>query len=480
MKPLYELTLYDTITPQAYLQQLLQLYPYDIEKELVFSLLQEPMHHPSLLDFIDYARQVRKYVIHYGKETDGHLDALFTTMCKLSQRNQMVLHTHQFQFDASLHACFYHIPYPYAHLPWNAIPFIDEIHLHKPMSITMHSPHKSIPISYVHHFPYQHISMDAEDFFALSIQIVDRHGIVFLPRRHIGLLCACATLYQIEKPTKQHDFYLVYGLCAPTETMQMYWDATNEVAIGLVEGRDNFDHFSYVKDMINTLYHSLCLKKHDYPIRAAMVQVHMPSNDIGILLCGQEQSGKSELLDAFACLLQTHHIPYTKVFDDQGTLHNLDNDMYATGTEIGAYLHVDALPYVRIFDNLSASMILKEQNDVCALLLPFTTHEETSRFHKVDICIYLDTKTTAKGYTTLASPQESFPYFQQHFPFDTVEQENHRALSDTLLEQFLNTMFLNDIEVGVLHTHRHTHDSHIYQRLANVLYQRFIAQESAN
>lgn len=480
MKPRYELTLYDTITPQTYLQQLLQLYPYDIEKELVFSLLKEPLEHPSLLAFIDYARSIRKYAIHYGKEIDCHLDALFTTMCKLSQRNQMVLHTHQFQFDASLHACFYPISYAYAHLSWNAIPFIDEIHLHKPMSITMHSRHKHLPISYVQQFPYQHISMDAEDFFALSIQIVDRHGIVFLPRSHIGLLCACATLYQIEKPTKQNDFYLVYGLSAQKETMQMYWDATNEVAIGLVKGRDNFDHFSYVKDMINALYNSLCLKKHDYPICAAMIQVHMPKNDIGILLCGQEQSGKSEILDAFATLLQTHHISYTKVFDDQGTLHYLDNDIYASGTQIGAYLHVDALPHVRIFDNLSASMILKEQDKVAALLLPFTTYEETSRFHKVDVCIFLDTTKTTKGYRMLESPKEAFPYFQQHFPFDVATQEDAPSLSDTLLEQFLNVMYLNAMEVGLLHTRRRTQDQHCYQRLAKRLYLQFIAQESAN
>ena len=475
MKPLHELTLYGTITEQIYLQQLLLLYPYDIEKELVFSLLEEPMHHPSLQSFIDYARQIRKYVIHYEPTCDCHLDALFTTMCKLVQQNQMVLHTHQFAFDASLHACFYKMSYPYAHLPWSKIPFIDQIHVHKPMSITMHSTYHYGCITYAKQFPYQAISMAAQDFFALSVQIVDRHGIVFLPRQHMGLLCATATLYQIEKPTKQNDFYLLYGLSTQEEHMQIYWDATNEVSIGLVSGKKNFDHFTYVKEMITALYHTLCVKKQDIPLHGSMLQVHMPQNDIGILLCGQQQSGKSELLDAFACLLQAHHITYTKVFDDLGSLHYLDNDIYATGGEIGAYLQVDALPYMRIFDNLSASMILNEQQHVQALLLPFTTHEEALRFHKVNFCIFIDPAKQTKGYTTLPCPQAALPYFHQ-----TQSIMDARTCKISLLEDFLNIMYVNGLEVGVLPIHHHKSDHALYQRLAKQLFVRFLTQESTN
>lgn len=99
----HTLIFYEPLTPKQYLDTVLNTYPYDIAPSLVYTLLTKtPYPHPSLLIFIDYIRKCEKYLI--GQEVqEQKLNQLYVTMCKLSQRNEAVLHTHQFHFDCLFH-----------------------------------------------------------------------------------------------------------------------------------------------------------------------------------------------------------------------------------------------------------------------------------------------------------------------------------------------------------------------------------------
>lgn len=486
MKPHHELILEEQVVPKQYLSALLRLYPYDIEETLVYSLLKpNPFPHKAILDFIEFARHIHKY--HIVKKTKDMplLEPLFVTMCRVSQRNQMVLHTHQFCFDATLHACAYNIHNPYAHLPLQSIYFVDSIHLHKPASIDTQVDTTLMAITISPTFLFQDLSINACDFLALSIQIADKHGIVFLPARQLGLLCACASLYQIEKPAMQNDFFLLFGISSSKECRSIYFDETNNMFIGLVSGKQSCASFGCLKDMIVTLYHSICIKKHDYPLHAAMITLHFPTRDIGLILAGEERSGKSEIMDALLHICEAASLPCTKVFDDQGTLHDLDNDIYATGSEIGAYIHAEALPRSSIFENIASSVMVKEHNQTTHFLTPFTTHEETLRFHKVDMCIYLDSYTKAKGYHTLDDIGQAISLFQTgiHYKqrhigpayspfFNPFGPAQYPAESTLLLRKYLEIMFLNNIKVGIFYSHYvNTKKVRIYERYANELLQ---------
>lgn len=477
-------------TAKHYLQALLRVYPFDIEEQMVLSLLKpEPYPYPALLMFIDYARHIRKYYIYYKQTDKLPLDALYTTMCKLSQRNQTVLYTHQFQLDASLHAKSYAFNNPYAHLPLNDIMFIDGIQLHIPACIDMDEYHPQ-SITKAEQFIYRNLSINADDFFALSIQIGDCHGLVFLPKKYISILCACATLYQICPPTLHHDFFLLYGISSQANISQIYEDTCNELIIGLHSGNENGNHFQYIKDMISTLYSCYCLKKHDFPLHGSMLQLHFPQKTIGVLLIGAPDTGKSALCTSLLQICDKKNIPYSKVFDDQGVLHNLDNDIYASGSEIGAFLHIDDLPQVTIYKQMSASVLLQEQQETTHVILPFTSIEEIRKFHKVDIIFYLDNTIKQINNSTLTNLQETF---------DMLLLGKHRAPSKrsitcpfwgsfahafdynascVLLHEMLTMMFVNGIGINHFSTYHPVNlQKHFYDKKALLLYQYIVSSQ---
>lgn len=469
----HELIINNDITSEQYLQQMLELYPYDIEEALVFSLLQEqPIAHPSLLKFIDFMRNVQKYRI-LNKETPSpSLERLFETICKVSQRNKMVLHTHQFQFDATLYTRPYRFHNPYAYLAFHDVLLIHQIQIQLPLSITMCSKTLSHHIKKVETFLFHDISFQPDHFYALSIQIADRHGIVFLPRHHIGLICACASLYQISTPPQHPDFLLLYGLNDTKESSEYYYDTTNQLYLGLVRGNETYDHFDLLKNMITTLDNEICRKKHDYPLHAAMLCITYLNKEIGVVLCGKQQSGKSEIIDALWKLCEQQNIACTKVFDDQGTLHYLDDDIYATGTQIGAYLHVNALPRSSIFENISASVLLKEQETVTYLLTPFTNHEETCRFHKVNVFLYLDRQLCSKGFELIEDLAYANELMQEAFASTSSSDKQ----SDALLQTYLEYMYVKNIPFVRFHTHCQKQVMEkTYQRIAKQLLQYLIS-----
>lgn len=466
MKNQHELVLYEDVTPHTYLTRLLAIYPYDIDHEIVYSLLSK---HPStsgaLLSFIDYARSIQTYRILKTNQEQDQLSSLFVHMCEVSQRNQTVLHTHQFQLDATLYIKDVKFHNPYAHLPLQNIPFIDHIHLQEPLSITMDTIDEDAPIHLSNQFIYRDISLQATDFIALSIQITDMSGIVFLPRHQIGLLLACASLFQITPPSHNSDFFLIYGLIAKETSSEIYMDQTNNLYIGLMKGVQTLHHINPLKDMIMTLYNSLCLKKHDYPLHAAMIQLHFPQRTLGLVLVGEANTGKSNLMDRLFHICKQKQIPFTKVFDDQGTLHYMDDELYATGSQIGACVHINDLPKCSIFEHLSASIQIQRKQQTTHLIIPYTSFQETLTFHKVDALYYLNNLEQKKGLQIIDDLQVAITMFHQGLyrkkgcrkpqsspfvnPYGCVQQE---SISYALLCEFLNLLFIRNVEIACLHT----------------------------
>lgn len=470
----------DSITPAAYLQELYLAYPYDIEEALVYSLLEsEPVLSSALWNFIDYARHVHKYQILAKPKKQCDLTPLYITMCQYAQRNHTVLHTHQFQFDAILHVRKYTMHNPYAYLPLEQVYFVDQIQLLIPPSINLCSPQSAFMIENAEEFPYHGLSFNATDFLALSIRIADQNGILYLPKKQIGLLCACASLYQIDEPAPHADFILLYGIANKYTKLCTYYDATNQLYVGLAMGEENINSLENLKAMIMTLFNSTCLRKQDYPLHASMVCFHFPKRDIGVVLAGEENSGKSEIMDALMHLCDKRQIPYTKIFDDQGTLHYLDNEIVATGTEIGAYIHGDALPRERILTNVFSSVLVKEDTST-HFLTPFTNYEETCRFHKVDILLYLDNYEKAKGIKQIDDLEAAFQIFHSgkyrghgkkqpsYSPFfNPLGPYQNKELAGSILRQFLSYIFLSSIYVGILFTRcTPSYKEHAYHRFA--------------
>lgn len=456
----YELSFDQDTTPRNYLKKLLEVYPYDIEAKIVYSLLEKDTYpHPSLLAFLAYFSKFTKYKFQSGKELD--LNKLFQKMSSLKQRNKAILHTHQFYFDATFLIKQHKVKLPYAQLPLQQIPFIDKILLHTTQDLVMEHPYKQEVIQKSNTYIYKNISIDPNDFFALSMQIADKFGIVYIPRKELRMAIAISILYEICVPSKSIDFILLYGVASTCHSITYYFDETNQLYIGLISGVKKYHHFLYIKDMLTTLYNSICIEKRDLPIHGGMLSIIRDKKEYGVILMGEAQTGKSEILDSLKQACEKQTISYRSIFDDAGILHYLDNDISATGTQIGACIGVRDFLQERIFQQLSSLAMLSYNHSTTHILLPFSDHATTCKFHKVNEIIYLDNHSLKLEYHTianLATAKEIFKIgtykqngkLKQSFFCNAFGCLQQYDVVSTLIDEFFNLMFINNLPLSVL------------------------------
>ncbi|MFR5077576.1 MAG: hypothetical protein ACLTDX_05860 [[Clostridium] innocuum] len=179
------------------------------------------------------------------------------------------------------------------------IPFISRVQLHH-VPLFQQPDATNISIECSSTFIYRDISMDANAFFAMSIAIADKKGIVVsVPR-----VCTAGGLSR--RPVSAHqscpcsqDFILIFALASAKDQACYYYDETNQITIGLVSGTQRMHHIRYLKDMLQTLYNAICMEKHDLPIHAFQCfRCRHSDTKKGLVFAGESGTGKSELLDA--------------------------------------------------------------------------------------------------------------------------------------------------------------------------------------
>lgn len=456
----------EDVSAKEYLSYLLKSYPYDIEEAMVYSLLAKTTYpHPVLLSFISYFKSIQKYRICTKSCTlSAALLHLFDKMSALAQKNPSVLHIHHYAFDATFLIQNHTFSHPYAHLPFNKIPFIDEIHVHSTPLLQMPSLTQEVPIRKQTSFIFRDISMDASAFFALSIQIADKQGIIFLSKECLPLAICISSMYPLCKPSIQQDFILIFGLSGEKNKREYYFDETNELLIGLVSGNSSMHHFQYLKDMILTLYNSICLCKHDLPIHASMIELTLQSRKYGLVFAGESGTGKSEMLLAFIHLCKMKEIPFTPLYDDHGTLHYLDNEIVSTGGEVSSCKKINDMKKTDIFHDFTSSIFLQEESGELYQITPLITHRQTIEFHKVTHVFYLDTISKEEGYErieTLQECQELFlkgPYRNTEriicssFFFNALGPHQQQSITNQLVNDFFTILYVQDIPIYALHT----------------------------
>lgn len=266
------------------------------------------------------------------------------------------------------------------------------------------------------------------------------------------------------------DLVYVYGSHETEHDKTYYIDKENKIYFGYVSRQPENDYFGYMKKMLLTL-HNLCqIDLGHLPIHGAMVNIVMNDNqEHNLVIIGDSGAGKSETLEALRYLADDKIKEMNVVFDDMGTFYEKDGQIYAKGTEIGAFIRLDDLDTGYAYKELDRAIFMNPERQNARVILPISTYDFIIAQHKVDYVLYANNyednqislrplddmtdilaifkqgKRKAKGTTAEMGLVTS--YFAN--PFGPVQEQ---IKTDPMIDRYFERLKQDGIFIGELYT----------------------------
>ena len=319
--------------------------------------------------------------------------------------------------------------------------------------------------------PITKYQFQTDESYALIINIFDTRGLVVINKDYLGFLVALGNLFQVEpyechKDEHSFDFIVLFG--TEDSSDKCYYYKEEHTYVGVCPKEAKIDYFGYAKKMILTLFNLVMIDRGLLPIHGAGVRIRRGDKIKNLFFLGDSGAGKSETLEAIRLLYKKRYQVET-IFDDMGTFHIKDGQVYATGTEIGAFVRLDDLDQGYSLRSADRAVYLNIDEDNSRIVIPIEDFEMTYTLHHVDAFLLADNYTdTIKGiqkYQELDTAIEDFEkgervalnttnekglvstYFANPFGPLQRQKEVH-----SYIHKYFETLFKNHIPVGKLYT----------------------------
>jgi GTP-dependent phosphoenolpyruvate carboxykinase len=167
------------------------------------------------------------------------------------------------------------------------------------------------------------------------------------------------------------DAIVLFGNEDEKDETTFYHDKENDIWVGSVSYSQRIEYFGYLKKMSLTLHNLAKMSKGWLPIHGAMVNVYLRNGKKkGIVLIGDSGAGKSETIEALRGLGSKDIVKVDVVFDDMGSFHINNDQVYAQGTEIGAFVRLDDLDKGTAYRDMERSIFMNPESSNARVILP--------------------------------------------------------------------------------------------------------------
>ncbi|MFA6800943.1 MAG: hypothetical protein WCR19_02400 [Acholeplasmataceae bacterium] len=382
------------------------------------------------------------------------------------------------QLPAGINANIMITPYKFTNDPvyekLQGIGFIQEILTRPPFMIYSKSNKREGLFEEIDHNILDSLYINKNEFVAYPIYVGKLLAFVYI---HIDFLHHGIALSNLFETASDHvyehrkpDLIYVYGMKETEGDRTYYKDLKNDYYIGFVSREDKNDYFGYMKKMLLTL-HNVYMIDHGYlPIHGSMVKILLKSGDEkNIAVIGDSGAGKSETLEALRHIGDAYIKDMRVIFDDMGIFYLKDEQIYAQGTEIGAFVRLDDLDAGYAYREFDRAIFLNPDQSNARLILPVASYAFITADHKLDMLFYANNYIkTNEGLEFFANVEEAKDVFREGMrkakgttqeiglvksyfanPFGPVQQ---KAETEVLLNKYFNKLFENNVPVGILYT----------------------------
>lgn len=356
------------------------------------------------------------------------------------------------------------------------IPFLDTLMLRPPMMITTPSNKRKGVFSPVAYNPVDHFNADDDQaWFCYPAKIGESLAFIYFHRDYFAAGISLANLFELataaEIADQKPDLVVLFGLDQTEGDVSHYYhDTENDLWVGEVPYNDQTTYFGYMKKMCLTLHNLHQIYTNHLPIHGSMVKIKFANGkEKSVVFFGDSGAGKSESIEALQEVADDQIVSIETIFDDMGSFTLKDGDLYAQGTEIGAFVRLDDLSSAVAFNNMDRGIYLNPDQKNARVIIPANTYANVVAPHHVDMWVYannydqevglhrFDNQAEAKATfiagrrNALGTTDEvgmSTTFFAN--PFGPVQEpERTQPIIDEVFDWFFN----NDTYIGEIYTH---------------------------
>lgn len=254
-----------------------------------------------------------------------------------------------------------------------------------------------------------------DDFMCFPLLVGSSLVYIYFHRDFLNSAIGLSNLFELapyhllkQKP----DCLVLFGIDDQKKDTTFYYDKNNDMYIGKISLDPIIEYFGYFKKMALTLHNLTMIKQNKLPIHGAMINLYFKDGSKkGVVLMGDSGAGKSETIEALENISSDSIIKKEIIFDDMGSMFIEDGRVYASGSEIGAFIRLDDLDKGSVYKDIDRSVFFNpESNKNARLILPETAYDIIVDKHPVDYFLYANNYTEKYGlsFLDLAQAKEVF------------------------------------------------------------------------
>lgn len=237
--------------------------------------------------------------------------------------------------------------------------------------------------------------IDSNNYLSIGVKIGGSLGLCYISKKYLDYVIGIGSLFELATPDEANkekpEFYMIFGYEDEHIKECYYYKLNDGTYVGVCPDTPEIDYFGYVKKMILTLHNLNRINNNELPIHGAGIKIKKTDGtSIVFAILGDSGAGKSETLEALKSLNYDEIADVVTLFDDMGTMVNINGKLYIKGTETGAFVRLDDLDKSYSIKSIDRAIYFNPESINSRLVIPMSTYLESSTLYPIDAFLLAD------------------------------------------------------------------------------------------
>ncbi len=295
--------------------------------------------------------------------------------------------------------------------------FIDSIMLRTPMILHPRSNKREGLFEKVEKNPAYSFMGDTGEYFCFPAKVGTLLIDICFHRDYISSGISCANLFELASPDEaacKPDGIVIFGNPDGLGKCSFYHDIDEDLWVGSVSSSEKIEYFGYMKKMVLTIHNAIMMERGWLPIHGAFINITLKNGKSkGICLMGDSGAGKSETIEALKSIGKNKIRKMDIVFDDMGTFHVENGNVYAQGTETGAFVRLDDLDPGAPYRDMNRSIFFNPDKLNARVITPAAPYDVIVKNSRIDLFVYANNYDEQMGMRKIDSIDEAKEVFKR-------------------------------------------------------------------